>query len=67
MPPETEVLLLKVGDATIEVPIVKTFEDVAPGSLLAYKGSSELLEIAIREGDATRQLQFAIGDCLDIS
>lgn len=40
----------------------KTYWDVAPGKALALIGSSGLLEIAVRDGDAARQLKLSIGD-----
>lgn len=50
----------------LTIPIVKTFEDVEIGQPLAYLGSSGLLEIAIREGNASKSLGYKIGDCLEI-
>lgn len=40
----------------------RTYCDVAPGKPLALIGSSGLLEIAVRDGDAARQLKIKIGD-----
>ena len=39
-----------------------TFADVAPGELVAYRGSSGYLEIAIREGSAATHLGLNEGD-----
>lgn len=39
-----------------------TYWDAAPGEPLALIGSSGLLEIAVRDGDAARQLKLKIGD-----
>lgn len=39
-----------------------TFADVAPGELVAYRGSSGYLEIAIREGSAATGLGLHVGD-----
>lgn len=39
----------------------RTYEDVAPGQLLAYVGSRGLVEIAIREGSAAEELGAARG------
>lgn len=40
-----------------------TFADVAPGELLAYVGSSrDHVEIAVREGDAAREMGLSVGD-----
>lgn len=49
------------------VPMNTTFEDVPLGSFLAYPGSSDLLEIAVREGNAAQLIQAKIGDCLNIT
>lgn len=40
----------------------RTYWDAAPGEPLALVGSSGLLEIAIRDGDAARQLRLRVGD-----
>lgn len=40
----------------------RTYWDVAPGKPLALVGSSGLLEIAVRDGDASRQLKLKVGD-----
>ncbi len=42
-------------------PIRRTFSDVGKGELLAYWGSSGLLEIAVRDGSAARRLGIGIG------
>ena len=43
------------------LPLVGTYEDVAPGQLLAYIGSAGTVEIAVRGGRADRQLAIARG------
>ena len=43
-------------------PIRRTFRDVATGELLAYWGSSGLLEIAVRDGSAARRLGIGVGN-----
>jgi S-adenosylmethionine hydrolase len=40
----------------------RTYWDVAPGKPLALIGSSGLLEIAVRDGDAAKELKLRIGD-----
>lgn len=50
----------------LSIPLVRTFEDVDIGQPLAYLGSSGLLEIAIREGNASNVLGLKIGECLSI-
>jgi S-adenosylmethionine hydrolase len=47
--------------ASRELPLVRTYADVAPGEPLALVGSSGRLEIAIRNGHATRVLGLARG------
>ncbi len=42
-------------------PIRRTFADVAKGELLAYWGSSGLLEVAVRDGSAARRLGIGVG------
>jgi len=43
------------------LPLVGTYEDVAPGELLAYVGSAGTVEIAVRDGRADRRLLLARG------
>lgn len=43
------------------LPIVTTYEDVAPGQLLAYIGSSRTVEIAVRNGRADKVLDAPRG------
>jgi S-adenosyl-L-methionine hydrolase (adenosine-forming) len=40
----------------------RTYWDVAPGKPLALIGSSGLLEIAVRDGDAAKELKLKVGD-----
>jgi S-adenosyl-L-methionine hydrolase (adenosine-forming) len=53
--------------ATLEVeeldigPLKLTYNDVAPGGLLAYVGSGGAIEIAVRNGSAARRLGVGIG------
>jgi len=50
-----------VAIAGRRLPIVKTYEDVAPGNLLAYVGSARTIEIAVRDGRADRVLEAPRG------
>jgi len=43
------------------LPIVVTYEDVAPGELLAYVGSARTIEIAVRDGRADTRLTVPRG------
>lgn len=42
-------------------PMRRTFGDVAPGSLVAYVGSGDTVEIAVRNGSAASRLGVAVG------
>jgi S-adenosylmethionine hydrolase len=57
--PETRITIV-VGGQRIKK-LSRTFADVAAGELVAYSGSSGYLEIAVREGNAARQLGLDIG------
>jgi len=50
-----------IAVASEVLPLVGTYEDVAPGQLLAYIGSAGTVEIAVRDGRADRQLAIARG------
>jgi hypothetical protein len=43
------------------LPIVRTYEDVAPGQLLAYIGSSRTVEVAVRGGRADKAIDAPRG------
>jgi S-adenosylmethionine hydrolase len=43
------------------LPLVGTYEDVAPGALLAYIGSADTVEIAVRDGRADKRLGVSRG------
>jgi len=47
---------IKMNDYLIPQ-LSKTFADVQPGEIVAYTGSSGLIEIAIRNGNAAKQLE----------
>ena len=53
-------MIVEVGGQ--EIPMVRTYADVAPGSPLALVGSNGLIEIAVREGNAANELTLARGD-----
>lgn len=56
--------VIKVGAA--EIPLVKTYGEVAPGALLAYLGSAGALEIAVRGGSASQVLQAKLGQTVRV-
>jgi S-adenosyl-L-methionine hydrolase (adenosine-forming) len=60
------------GETTVEVggqraPLLRTFSDVASGTMLAYIGSSGHLEIAIRDGNAATVINIDIGAPVTVS
>jgi S-adenosylmethionine hydrolase len=60
-------LMEKRGCRRIEVrgrrfPLRRTYSDVAVGEPVALIGSSGLLEIAVRNGSAARELRIRVGD-----
>jgi len=58
------------GQVTIaghRLPLVRTYEDVAPGEPLAYVGSAGTVEIAVRDRDAARVLGIARGEPLEVA
>lgn len=50
-----------VAIAGSTLPLVGTYEDVAPGELLAYIGSAGTVEIAVRNGRADKRLSVGRG------
>ena len=53
--------------AGLTLPLVRTYEDVAPGEPLAYVGSAGTIEIAVRERDAARVLGIARGEPIEVT
>lgn len=55
----------EAGDAIAiagrRLPLARTYEDVAPGELLAYVGSQRTIEIAVRDGRADRTVDAPRG------
>ena len=49
-----------------ELPLVRTFDDVAEGEGLAYIGSSGLLEIGVNRGSAARTLDLLPGQAIQL-
>lgn len=50
-----------VAVAGTVLPLLETYEDVAPGELLAYIGSAGTVEIAVRDGRADRRMGLLRG------
>ncbi len=44
-----------------EIPLHRTFGEVGPGALLAYRGSGGRLEVAVRDGSAAARLGVGVG------
>ncbi|MGC8668479.1 MAG: SAM hydrolase/SAM-dependent halogenase family protein [Chthonomonadales bacterium] len=59
-------LVTHVGFARIPS-ISRTYADVAPGSLVAYVGSSNRLEIGVRNGSAARLLGVGVGSSVVVA
>jgi S-adenosylmethionine hydrolase len=57
--------LIRLGDGRA-VPLVNTYADAEPGSPVALIGSSELLEIAVRDASAQVALGARLGDPVTI-
>ena len=51
---------IQVGGVDVG-PLRRTFADVAAGTLLAFTGSGGTVEIAVRDGSATRMLGLGVG------
>lgn len=52
--------VIEAGDFVVGK-LQRTFSDVASGSLIAFVGSSGLVEIAVRDGSADRRLGVGVG------
>lgn len=59
-------LIVRVRDQTVG-PVRRTYGDVAAGSVLALVGSARLLEVAVRDGSAARQLGVGMGAPVQVS
>lgn len=58
---DAELLRSEVLIAGHRLRLVPTFGSVAPGELLAYIGSSDHVEVAVRDGSAAERLLAAQG------
>jgi S-adenosyl-L-methionine hydrolase (adenosine-forming) len=56
---------VRVGDLLL--PLHRTYQDVSPGAPLALIGSSDLLEIAVRDGSAVRELKLDVGEWVQLA
>jgi S-adenosyl-L-methionine hydrolase (adenosine-forming) len=55
---------VRVGDR--EVPLRRTYADVSTGEAVALVGSSGLIEIAVRDGNAAKSLQLSRGSIVRV-
>ncbi len=62
VPPNAQI---RVGDVTL--PLRRTYSDVAPGQPLALIGSSDLLEIAVRDGSAADLFYLKVGNSISLA
>ena len=53
--------------AGLTLPLLRTYEDVAPGEPLAYVGSAGTIEIAVRDRDASQVLGIARGEAVRLA
>jgi S-adenosylmethionine hydrolase len=53
---------IAVEGKAVTLPFVTSYDSVAPGEVLAIVGSSNLLEISVREGSAARRLGLSRGE-----
>ena len=56
---------VRIGNLT--VPIHRTYSEVGPGEPVALIGSSDLLEIAVRDGSAAETLPLKLGSSIFIA
>jgi S-adenosyl-L-methionine hydrolase (adenosine-forming) len=66
LPAESKLQVQLRGKRVRPLRLKRTYWDVAPGKPLALIGSSGLLEIAVRDGSAARELKLAVGDLINI-
>jgi S-adenosylmethionine hydrolase len=64
IPAEAHLTRIQIGRRTL--PLRRTYADVRPGQPLALIGSSGLVEIALRNGNAAAQLRLKVGQPLTI-
>ncbi len=60
-------LTITIGEKRVAMPFKLTFSEVAVGEYLAYKGSHDILEIAINQGHAAKSLGVRVEDVLQIT
>ena len=63
---KNKTLSISKNGKKVVFPLVKTFSDVNPGNPLAYKGSSNTLELAVNLGDAAKSFNIKNEEILAI-
>lgn len=61
-----ESVKLKMGNKTIQIPVVETYADVNEGELLIHEDSTGYLEIALNKGTAREKLKVSEGSEVEI-
>lgn len=56
---------VRLGERVLTV--ATTYSDVAPGQLVAYRGSAGTVEVAVRDGDAARTLGLGRGAAIAVA
>ena len=55
---------VRIGE--LELPLQKTYSEVAPGEVVALTNSFDRLEIAVNQGSAEQDLPFYVGQDIEI-
>ena len=63
---DTDVSRIEVKLGSLQIPYVRTFQDVQPGQTLAYLGSGGFLEIATNGRSAEGLLSICLGDKITV-
>ena len=59
-------IMVFIGKKRIEIPFVKTYDEIKKGKTLATIGSSNLLEISINQGNASEKYKIKTGESIKI-
>jgi S-adenosylmethionine hydrolase len=63
----SDIIRIKIGNRTIECPVMRTYGDVPKGNFVIFESSTDFLEIAINEGDAKNFFNAKLGDLVEIT
>jgi len=64
---EGRFLHVKLGDKTLKIKLCSAYVEVSIQSPLAIIGSSDFLEVAVNQGDASKTFNVKIGDAIRVS